>query len=249
MSNSIVTLAHNWVEGKHNPVGMFMSEKLDGVRAVWDGRKLVSRNNKPLYAPDWWLASLPSNITLDGELWLGRGSFQKVVSVVRKHNPDDQEWSRVKYMVFDVVDTSKPWKDRFIVPDSSVILPVVHYQCSSLVYMTEFYSSIVDNGGEGIMLRDPSMPYVFGRSYKLLKVKPELECVARVVNYLPGEGKYTGMIGALICKTNSGIVFNVGSGLTDSDRSTPPVIGSIVKIKYASLTDGGKSLRFPRIIT
>ena len=96
--------------------GVLISEKLDGVRAFWDGgvsrgksfvpysndsrvaTGLWSRYGNVLSAPDWWLDKLPP-FPLDGELWMGRGRFQDTVSTVRKHIPGD--WSGVTYQVFD----------------------------------------------------------------------------------------------------------------------------------------------------
>ena len=50
----------------------WISEKLDGVRAVWDGRVLRFRSGNPVSAPQWFLDGLPA-AALDGELWLARG--------------------------------------------------------------------------------------------------------------------------------------------------------------------------------
>ncbi len=110
---------------KHAVAGQYMSEKLDGQRAFWDGgitrglraidvpwantlkdtkirmaTGLWSRYGKPIHAPEWWLDQLPV-FPLDGELWRGRGQFQKTRSTVSKHVPIDAEWAQVQYVVFD----------------------------------------------------------------------------------------------------------------------------------------------------
>ena len=101
-----------------------MSEKLDGKRAYWDGgisrgclaslvpwantvkdKKSViatglwTRAGKVVHAPDWWLDDLPK-IPLDGELWLGRGEFQRLTAITARHAPDIR-WRDVQYKVFD----------------------------------------------------------------------------------------------------------------------------------------------------
>ena len=76
-----------------------VSEKLDGVRAVWDGRRLRFRSGKPIHAPAWFVDALPAQ-PLDGELWIGRRSFERVSGIVRKEIPVDTEWRQVRYMVF-----------------------------------------------------------------------------------------------------------------------------------------------------
>lgn len=249
MKQNIVTLAHPWDETKHPVKGYYMSEKLDGMRAVWDGTHLLSRNNLPIHAPQFWLDALPKNKTLDGELYLGRSNFQKVVSVCRRISPDPDDWIKIAYMVFDVNDgIGLPWIDRFRVDCAAPVIPVPHFQVHSLEQMTEFYNSIVENGGEGIMLRNPNSVYEVGRSWNLLKVKPEHRMEATVIGYEPGLGKYTGMLGALRVQAGDQI-FCVGSGLTDLDRTDKyrPKIGEQVNILYSCLTDSGCP-RFPRYI-
>jgi DNA ligase-1 len=81
--------------------GWLMSEKLDGIRAVWTGQKLISRDGNEFSAPAWFLAQLPDDVVLDGELWIARGAFQKTLSVVRKKTPIDAEWQAVMFRVFD----------------------------------------------------------------------------------------------------------------------------------------------------
>ncbi len=86
-----------------DPSGWFMSEKLDGVRAYWNGRALVSRLGNPFPAPDWFLEplqSLPAGTTIDGELFGGRGQFNDTVSIVKTAN--SPRWSAITYKIFDV---------------------------------------------------------------------------------------------------------------------------------------------------
>jgi hypothetical protein len=121
-----VQLAHVF-DGSQNVAAWYYSTKLDGWRAIWDGgitrgmelkdvpwantvkdgryvvipkaTGLWSRYGKSIQAPDWFLDQLP-DYPLDGELYMGRGGFQRVMSVTKKLNPDD-EWSDVAYQVFD----------------------------------------------------------------------------------------------------------------------------------------------------
>jgi DNA ligase-1 len=96
----------------------FMSEKLDGMRAFWDGgvtrglmevpfaneltrmaTGLWSRYGNAIAAPDWWLDKLPK-MPLDGELYLGRGRFQELVSITKRF-VSFSDWAPVSYHVFD----------------------------------------------------------------------------------------------------------------------------------------------------
>ena len=84
-----------------NPHGYLVSEKFDGVRAVWDGAQLRFRSGLPVAAPGWFVARLPHE-PLDGELWLARGQFEALSGAVRRSQPDDAEWRQIRYQVFDL---------------------------------------------------------------------------------------------------------------------------------------------------
>src|SRR5688500_4024783 len=82
-------LAHKW-ETDHDPTGWWMSEKLDGIRAYWDGETFTSRLGNQFFAPDWFVEDLPAD-TLDGELWVGRKMFSTTTSIV-KSGAAGQAW-------------------------------------------------------------------------------------------------------------------------------------------------------------
>src|SRR3954467_2589469 len=86
-------LANVW-KPSIDPTGWWMSEKYDGLRAYWDGCELWSRQGHLIYAPKYFVAELPNDIALDGELWVGRGKFEETVSIVRSETPDDR-WKKV----------------------------------------------------------------------------------------------------------------------------------------------------------
>ena len=92
-------LAEKWTT--QDPTGFFISEKLDGMRCLWDGSFLWTRNGNRVYAPPSLVAALPSHVPLDGELFLGRGRFQECMSIVRRHVPDPAAWKSIMFMVFD----------------------------------------------------------------------------------------------------------------------------------------------------
>lgn len=239
-----VMLAHKY-KGT-NVDGWYISEKLDGVRAIWDGTALRSRNNKPIYAPTWFLAALPKGVILDGELWAGRENFQRLVSVVRKKVPIDAEWADVTYKVFDIV-TELQFKYRYQylidLPSSNVHSIVPHHILTSIT-LNDYYESMLRRKAEGVMIRNPNSMYEFRRSNNLLKIKPSITDEATVIGYQEGEGKYTNMLGALICQWGNKIIY-LGTGFDDSQRCRPPAKkGSIVTFKYQHLTDDNMP-RFP----
>ena len=89
-------LAHVYDSDKIDPKGWYISEKVDGIRAIWTGTELLTRNHKKIIAPDWWLKHLPT-IALDGELCLGKGTFQQTCSIVKTKSGEDKGWKKCSY--------------------------------------------------------------------------------------------------------------------------------------------------------
>jgi DNA ligase-1 len=87
-----------------------MSEKLDGVRAYWDGANLVSRQGNVFAAPSWFTDQLPDT-PLDGELSMGPGTFDATSAVVRRAKPHDG-WRELTYHVFDAPGHQGPYEQR-----------------------------------------------------------------------------------------------------------------------------------------
>ncbi|CAD7956609.1 unnamed protein product [Amoebophrya sp. A120] len=105
---------------------------------------------------------------------------------------------------------------------------------------------VEQDGGEGLMLREPNSLYERKRSNTLLKVKTFFDLDATVVRIEQGAGKHKNRMGALVCKDamNRSIEFKVGTGFTDEMRENPPPVGSLITVKYQEKTKDGKP-RFP----
>ena len=220
------------------------SEKYDGVRAYWDGQHLLSRSGKIYFAPEWFIKQLPPFL-IDGELWLGRGEFQQTVSIVRKKKPDEM-WANIHYMIFEVPHQKGGLLERLSVLSaylkghpSGVIRVIVQKPLYSDKEVRQHLKEVVDEGGEGIVIRRADLPYMVGRLKTALKVKPfyDTECI--VLGYTAGKGKYEGKVGALKCRLENGNVFSLGSGLNDLQREKPPQIGEKVTFKYMGWTQKG----------
>lgn len=140
MKLEYLMLGHTFKPEKYNIAGWFLSEKLDGMRAYWDGgisrgikasevpyankikdhrlkvepvaTGLWSRTGKVIHAPFWWLDDLP-NLPLDGELWIGRNYFQELTSIVSRFD-GSLEWGDVQYCVFDSPPFLRMFGDRKI---------------------------------------------------------------------------------------------------------------------------------------
>jgi DNA ligase 1 len=247
-----VLLAHNAPKGI-DPTGYLVSEKLDGVRALWDGTTLRFRSGRTVAAPTWFTAKLPTT-ALDGELWLARGQFDALSGMVRKAQPLDADWQQVKYMVFELPTGTGTFAQRAAQLHSVVqttawsqLQAVEHYRVANHAALQAKLKATTAAGGEGLMLHLGSAPITTGRSNALLKLKALQDAEATVVAHIPGKGKYTGMLGALDVKAANGQRFKLGTGLSDAQRQTPPAIGSSVTYTYNDTTPGGKP-RFARFL-
>lgn len=246
-----VLLAHTW-DNEQDLSGWWMSEKLDGVRAYWDGQRFLSRLGNVYHAPEWFTAGLPS-APLDGELWLDRKMFQRAVSIVRRQDKSD-DWRAIRYLVFDAPSHAGGFEARvqhyhqYIArtrPPYAVAHP--HEPCTGVDHLRDELKRVEALGGEGLMLRRPGSLYEVGRSYTLLKVKSFFDTEARVVGHQPGTGRHKGRLGALLVELQDGTPFAVGTGLSDAERGAPPPIGSIITFRYQELSDGGVP-RFPSYV-
>ncbi len=241
-------LAQNWSEDI-DVTGWFMSEKLDGVRAYWNGKKFISRQGNEFFAPDWFIKALP-DIPLDGELWAGRKQFQKTVSIVRSFDAGEQ-WQTMQYYIFDAPTQKNSFEERmkylhdyFANHESPYVSVLNHTVCESNEYMTKELEKVISQGGEGLMLREPGSLYEQGRSSTLLKVKKFYDAEAKVLEHIPGKGKYKGVLGSLRVINEAGIEFSVGTGLSDAERKNPPKLGAVITYRYQELTEADVP-RFP----
>ena len=225
--------------------GYWVSEKLDGVRAYWDGERLWSRRGHPFQAPAWFVSDFPPQ-ALDGELWLGHGRFAQLSGTVRTFKPVDEEWRLVRFMVFDLPLADQTFDQRLprlrglIRQARSPYLTMVEqHQPGSHQQLMARLDAVVAAGGEGLMLRRGASDYHAGRSNDLLKVKRFDDAEATVVGSLPGKGKYQGMMGALRVRLADNREFRIGSGFSDAERADPPPDGSLITFKHYGYTATG----------
>ena len=230
----------------------WVSEKYDGVRGFWDGQKLLTRGGQPINAPTWFTANWPTT-PMDGELWAGRGQFQKAVSTVRQQTPDDAAWRDIKFMVFDLPAEPGVFTDRLSALNSVVgklgvawVQAVPQSKVASHAALQNQLKQITKAGAEGLMLHRGSSLYKGVRNDDLLKVKTHDDAEAKVVAHIPGKGKYAGQLGALLVEIPSSSStdgktrrFKLGTGFSDAQRQSPPAVGSQVTYRYRGLNDSG----------
>ena len=271
------------------PIGWVSSEKYDGYRARWMGKMedkdekiFLSRAQKLFNAHELFKIAMPDE-NLDGELWVGRENFQ-MMGVVRKKMPILEEWKHVQYIVYDLPDMKKPFSERIkalrkLVKENkerwdsivSTLPTEFQIECplkmaqqtfiESEKHMENLYKTILEKGGEGLMIKDPDSFYEDKRSNYMLKVKPSFDEEAIIIDYKLGNGKYKGILGGFICKSlinmdtyhlidkDENHEFSL-SGMDDSvrnDYETTHPIGTVISITHSGKTDGGKP-RFARYV-
>ncbi|ELA4253230.1 DNA ligase [Campylobacter coli] len=236
--------------------GYLMSEKLDGVRGIWEVGKFKTRQDNPIYTPSYFTYNFPS-FKLDGELWIARAKFDEVSALIRD-NLDSSLWKSVTYNVFDVPNACEEFKltsctlsnrlkvlEQYLQQNPNPYIKIIkQIPIKDQEHLKEFYKDIVLNKGEGVVIRKDLAPYEKGRSKNAFKLKPYEDAECKVIGYTEGKGKFQGKIGALLCQMPNDRVIRIGSGLKDKDRENPPKIGSIVTYKFNGLTKNSLP-RFP----
>lgn len=228
----------------------FVSEKYDGVRGYWDGQRLLTRGGNPIAAPAWFTAGWPTT-PMEGELWAGHGQFESAVSTVRHNVPLDSAWRTLRFMVFDMPAQAGAFEARLNELQATVTQinqPWVHAveqaRGTTEVALQQQLRSTVAAGGEGLMLHRTSAIYVTHRSNDLRKLKPQDDAEALVVGHVPGNGKLSGQLGALLVELPAldgkpAHRFKLGTGLSDALRRSPPPVGAWVTFRYRGLTGAG----------
>lgn len=239
-----VLLAGLWADHL-DPRHYLVSEKLDGVRALWDGQRLRFRSGRLVNAPAWFTQRLP-NVALDGELWLGRGRFDALSAIVRSQTPADDAWRSLRYGVFELPHAPGSFSERAQSLQALAqqtawpqLQAVAQQPVADHAALRAQLARVLAQGGEGLALHLADAPYQTGRSQVLLKLKPQLDAEATVLRMLAGQGKYAGQMGALWVRTPEGREFALGTGFSDALRRQPPAPGSVVTYRYRDLTASG----------
>ncbi|EGU29266.1 DNA ligase [Vibrio ichthyoenteri ATCC 700023] len=249
-----VLLAHSYEQGI-DIEQYWKSEKLDGIRAIWDGKTLRTRKGKVIVAPSWFTKPLP-DFPLEGELWAGRGNFHIVQQTVLDRTPVDAGWQKIEFMLFDMPHAAGDYKKRYynivyLVAglNASHVDYVEHTPIESEQELLHYLDAVNDTNGEGIMLRRTDSRYQAGRSSDLLKLKSYQDDEAVVVGYKVGKGKYKGRMGAVLVEWKPGVRFYIGSGFSDELRKSPPPLGSTITFRHNGYTsnDIPKFARYVRM--
>lgn len=226
-----------------NVSSWLMSEKLDGIRGYWDGKELLTRKGKKIYAPKWFIKNFPT-FELDGELWTQRNDFETVQNIVMDKTPS-KDWKKITYNIFEVPNTkgdflqrlhkAKTWFKNH--PNKHVKI-IKQIKIKDKEHLDNFLNTVILNKGEGLIIKNPEKSYHTGRSSHILKVKKAQDMEGKVTAITISEK--TKVLKSLVIEIENGVIFNLGGGFTKEQRRNPPKVGEIITFKYFGLTKKGK---------
>jgi DNA ligase-1 len=226
---------------KHEIKDWFMSEKLDGIRAYWNGKDLYTKNGNKIYAPSWFLEEFPK-FELDGELWSKRNDFENIQNIVLDINPSSK-WKELTYNIFEVPNSKGNFEERLSIiknylnkkPNNYIkIIPQII--CENQEHLESYLQELLNKKAEGIIIKNPNINYFAGRSEEILKVKKFEDMEGEIIGHNYKDNKFK----SLKVKLENKVVFNLGGGFSDNERLNPPKLGDIVTFKYYGFTKNAK---------
>lgn len=229
-------------ENIHHINNWYMSEKLDGIRAYWNGKELLTKNGNKIYAPLWFTKNFPP-FKLDGELWTKREDFENIQNIVLDKNPT-MEWEKISYNIFEVPEGKGKFDERLKIiktwlekePNQYIkIIPQII--CKNKEHLNSYLMDLLSKKAEGIILKNPNKEYFIGRNENILKVKKFFDMEGLVININYNKNN---QFKSLVVKIDNGIIFNLGGGFSKKEKENPPKIGDIVSFKYYNFTKYGK---------
>lgn len=256
--------------------------KYNGTRVVarWDGSMVVfkTRNGHSFEFPELHEALRGTAFrhgVWDGELCFGdsqgrnHAEISGVVNSAIKGTPI-RGGRGIVYNVFDFMsledfdanECHKTYRERYHDLQYS-FLPSAHikvadtFEFTTLEEIQTKFDEVLEQRYEGLILKQWNHLYKFKRSKDWIKLKAERDATLEVLNIIPGEGKYNGLIGALQCEgivDGKHVIVDVGSGLTDEDRAKPAVdyVGKKIDVVYneviANKRDNTFKLFLPRFV-
>lgn len=220
-----------------------MSEKLDGIRAYWNKKELLTRNGNKINAPKWFLEQLP-DFELDGELWTKRDDFENIQNIVMDKNPS-LKWKEITYNIFEVPNQKGDFFYRlekvkqYIKKNNPAHLKVIEQiKIKNKEHLENYLEELISKKAEGIIIKNPKSEYFTGRSSNILKVKKFSDMEGEVIGI--NISSKTKVLKSLKIKLFDGTTFNLGGGFTKEQRESPPKIGEIITFKYYGFTKNGK---------
>lgn len=243
--------------------------KLDGVRCraipLESGEYMLlsSEENTIFSVPhiNEMLGKTSIRAELDGELYCHGKTFEEIVSITSRTvnlHPDHQQ---IEFHCFDVINELPQLRRTLQIEDLRGLSPYLviapFWACENLEDVLRAYDKVIEQGYEGIIVREIHSPYVRKRSTQVMKFKPKQSDEYKILGFkeeISKDGEEKGSLGALICDSGDGHTFDVGSGFKREQRAIfwemrEVLPGRICKVKYQHITSGNKVPRFPVFIS
>lgn len=218
-----------------------MSEKLDGIRAYWNGKELLTKNGNKIHIPNDIIKNYPT-FHLDGELWTKRDDFENIQNIVLDKTPT-KDWSQVTYNIFEVPNQKGDFFQRMQVlknwlnnNTNSNIRIIKQIKCKNKKHLNLYLESLIKKKAEGIIIKNPNVSYFKGRNDKILKVKKFYDMEGEVIGINYKNNKFK----SLKILLKSGVKFNLGGGFSSNEKINHPIVSDIVTFKYYGFTKYGK---------
>eukprot|EP01126_Amoeba_proteus_P062281 TRINITY_DN8440_c0_g2_i1.p1 TRINITY_DN8440_c0_g2~~TRINITY_DN8440_c0_g2_i1.p1 ORF type:complete len:587 (-),score=81.09 TRINITY_DN8440_c0_g2_i1:266-2026(-) len=252
---SLMMNGREWHPSDQDPTDWIISEKLDGMRAYWDGSRLYSKQGFVFPAPLEFLDSLPKNVSLDGELWAGYESLEKLASVLRfsynlSKNNDDRSlselWKPIKFCVFDAPLHPGFYSARLSFArecvsrgDDRYVHVIPTQVCLGLEHLRLMLQVVIKRKGEGLILYHPSQPYIPGRTSYVQKVKAYKEADVMFVKCNPNS--YT-----FLCQQLNGVTCIIKC--SGWDYENPPLLGTVLTVRHMGFHERSKKMKYPFLL-
>jgi len=200
------------------------------------------------------------NLELDGELYTHMMDFSLIRSIASRKNSLHPNYEALGYTVFDIVNPH-PQEERLkglnalrsLLPLEVGVAPTL--LVDSLEELRKHIDDLCNEGYEGVVLRREGSLYERKRSTNVMKFKPHLQDLYKVVGWkqeIDIRGTSKQALGAFICQGEDGTPFGVGSGplLTRDNRqilwqSREHLNGMHLLVKYQSITTANHVPLFP----
>jgi hypothetical protein len=256
-------LAHDFLKrGKSIKFPCYAQRKYDGTRCVaMSGKGLFSRNKKRYPHLDHIVAEInkfPSTIILDGELYSDTLTFQEIVGIVKRETlratGDEEKQLQIKLHVYDIINKA-PYEDRYA--NLQILFNKYKFKhlvlvksdvCKSEEEIKELHTRYVQEGYEGLMLRNKTGLYKNSRAVDLQKYKEFFDGEFKIVAYKEGTAAETGCV-IWVCEAENGLQFACRPRGTREEREVlysdgDKYIGKMLSVRYQEMTDS-QVPRFP----
>ena len=255
-------LAHDFLKrGKSIKFPCYTQRKYDGTRCVAiSGKGLYSRNKKRYPHLDHIVAEinkLPSTIILDGELYSDTLTFQEIVGIVKRETlkeGDEEKQLQIKLHVYDIINKA-PYEERYA--NLQILFNKYKFQhlvlvksdiCESEEAIKELHARYVQEGYEGLMLRNKTGLYKNSRAVDLQKYKEFFDGEFKIVAFKEGEGLEAGCV-IWVCEAENGLQFACRPRGTREERvelysNGDKYVGKKLTVRYQEMTDSNVP-RFP----